>query len=99
MRTLQGVIVSNKMKNTAVVRVDHLRKDAKYLKYVTVSKKYKAHVPSPDFLVGDVVEIQETRPMSKEKRWKVTKLVRRAAEHQVEVEEEADNDNNIDTTS
>ncbi|MBU6415356.1 30S ribosomal protein S17 [Patescibacteria group bacterium] len=95
MRTLQGVIVSNKMKDTAVVRVDHLRKHKKYLKYITVSKKYKAHVASSDFLAGDIVEIQETRPMSKEKRWKVVKLVRRAAERQAEVEEETDDNTDI----
>ena len=96
MRTLQGIIVSNKMVSTVVVRVDHLRKHSKYLKYFTVSKKYKAHVDSPDFLIGDLVLIQETRPMSKEKRWRVTKLVRRSAKSQTEVEEEVDT---IDTTS
>ncbi len=87
MRTLQGIIVSNKMIGTVVVRVDHLQKDKKYLKYVTVSKKFKAHIDSPDFLMGDVVLIQETRPMSKEKRWRVTKLIKRKA---VDVFEEAE---------
>lgn len=65
------------MKKTVVVRVDRLRKHAKYLKYYRVSKKFKAHDENNEYQIGDVVIIQETRPLSKEKRWKVFSLVKR----------------------
>lgn len=77
MRKLQGVITANRMKKTVVVRVDALRKHAKYLKYYRVSKKFKAHDETNEYQIGDVVVIQETRPLSKEKRWRVVSLVRR----------------------
>lgn len=65
------------MKKTVVVRVDRLAKHAKYLKYYRVSKKFKAHDEHNEYQVGDTVIIQETRPLSKGKRWKVVSLVRR----------------------
>lgn len=65
------------MKKTVVVRVDRLAKHAKYLKYYRVSKKFKAHDENNEHQVGDIVVIQETRPLSKEKRWKVVSLVKR----------------------
>ena len=77
MRTLQGTIVSDKMQKTVVVRVDTLKEHPKYLKRFRVSKKFHAHAPEGQYVMGDIVVIQETRPLSKEKRWKVTKLVRR----------------------
>lgn len=69
-RRLKGTVVSAKMTKTVVVRVDSLKKHAKYLKYFKVSKRYKAHAEEK-FDEGDVVMIEETRPLSKEKRWKV----------------------------
>lgn len=77
MRKLQGIITANQMKKTVVVRVDRLAKHAKYLKYYRVSKKFKAHDEHNEHQVGDIVMIQETRPLSKEKRWKVVSLVKR----------------------
>ena len=78
MRTLQGIIVSNRMAKTAVVRVDHLRKHAKYGKFYRKSRKYKVHAENPDsFKIGDTVRIQETRPMSKEKRWRAIEVIKR----------------------
>lgn len=78
MRKLRGVITSNKMKNTVVVRADSFKMHPKYKKYYRVSKKYKADVVNEkDYSIGDEVLIQETRPISKEKRWKVIGLVRR----------------------
>lgn len=77
MRKLQGVITANQMEKTVVVRVDRLAKHAKYLKYYRVSKKFKAHDENNEYQVGDIVMIQETRPLSKEKRWKVVSLVKR----------------------
>lgn len=79
MRTLTGTIVSNKMMRTVVVRVDRLRQHPKYRKFYRVSKKYKAHVEdAKSYRPGDVVRIQETRPYSKEKRWRVVDVVKRA---------------------
>lgn len=90
MRTLQGTILSNKMTRTVVVRVDRLRQHPKYRKFYRVSKKYKAHVDdSSAFQLGDVVRIQESRPYSKEKRWKVTVLVRRSESSIDEASEES----------
>ena len=89
MRKLQGVITANTMKKTVVVRVDSLAKHAKYLKYYRVSKKFKAHDETNEYQIGDVVIIQETRPLSKEKRWKVVSLVRRLPA--VEAEDEVPN--------
>lgn len=83
MRTLQGTITSNRMAKTVVVRIDRLRKHPKYLKYGRLSQKFKAHAENPaDYLVGDLVKIQETRPLSKDKRWKVVAVVRRATAHE-----------------
>lgn len=77
MRKLKGTITSDKMTKTAVVRVDRLKKHPKYLKYYRVSKKFKAHDEKGEYKKGDVVMIQETRPISKDKRWKVAELVKR----------------------
>ena len=78
MRKLKGVVVSAAMQKTIVVRVDRLEKHSKYQKYYRVSRKLKAHVESGDYRVGDQVLIEETRPMSKDKRWRVVELVKRS---------------------
>lgn len=77
MRKLRGTIVSNKMTKTVVVRVDRLKKHPKYQKYYRLSKKFKAHDEKGEYRIGDVVIIQETRPLSKEKRWRVVELAKR----------------------
>ena len=70
-RKLEGVVVSDKMKKTVVVKIDRMKLHPKYLKYYRVSKKFKAHDERGEFHTGDRVVIQETRPISKEKRWVV----------------------------
>ncbi|MEK7154357.1 MAG: 30S ribosomal protein S17 [Patescibacteria group bacterium] len=70
-RTLNGVIVSDRMQKTVVVAVSRLVKHPKYKKYYKVTKKYKAHDEKGEYHTGDKVTIQETRPLSKEKRWAV----------------------------
>lgn len=65
------------MQKTVVVRVDRLRKHPKYHKYFRVSGKFKAHAENSGYQVGDRVVIQEVRPLSRDKRWKVASLVRR----------------------
>jgi small subunit ribosomal protein S17 len=68
---LKGVVVSDKMQKTVVVSVDRLVKHPKYGKFYTISKKYKAHDENNTFKKGDAVEIIETRPVSKFKKFKV----------------------------
>lgn len=87
MRTLHAVVISHKMSKTAVVRVDALKKHHKYGKYYRVSKKFKAHDEKDEYRIGDVVRIQETRPLSKEKRWEIASLIKRVA---TEAPEEAE---------
>ncbi len=73
-RTLQGRVVSNKMQKTVTVLIERKVKHPIYGKYISVSKKYHAHAETP-FNEGDLVEIQEGRPISKTKAWTVTKLL------------------------
>ncbi|MEK7063041.1 MAG: 30S ribosomal protein S17 [Patescibacteria group bacterium] len=68
-KTLSGVVVSDKMKDTVVVKVVRFVKHSKYKKYFKVAKKYKAHNPGNTVHVGDKVQIKETRPISKDKHF------------------------------
>ena len=70
---LKGIVVSDKMDKTVVVSVSTFIKHPKYGKYYKVSKKYKAHDEENKYKTGDSVEIVETRPISKDKRFKVVK--------------------------
>lgn len=70
-KTLRGVVVSNKMQKTVVVEVNRFVKHPKYGKYMKQSKKYKAHDEENTYKVGDKVSIEETRPISKDKSFKV----------------------------
>ena len=74
-RTLKGIIVSDKMQKTVVVSVTRLKKHPKYKKYYKVTKRFKAHDEKGEYHSGDKVAIQETRPMSKDKRWVVIKNI------------------------
>ena len=71
--TLKGVVVSDKMNKTVVVSVSRFVKHPKYGKFYKVNKKYKAHDEENRYKIGDKVEITETRPLSRDKRFKVTK--------------------------
>lgn len=66
----KGIVVSNKMQKTVVVKVDSTMRHPVYGKIVTRSKKYYAHNETP-LQIGDEVQIMETRPLSKLKRWRV----------------------------
>lgn len=68
-RTLSGVVVSDKMKDTATVLVKRFVKVPKYNKYVTQTKKYKAHNPGNTKKIGDKAVIEECRPISKDKHF------------------------------
>jgi small subunit ribosomal protein S17 len=79
-RTLVGEVTSDKMHKTVVVRVTHRVRSAQYQKYMTKRVKYKAHDEKNEFKIGDRVEIAESRPLSRDKRWRVTRLIERAKE-------------------
>ena len=70
-KVLSGVVTSNKMKDTIVVSVQQYVKVPKYKKYVTKNKKYKAHDAGNTKNIGDKVKIEECRPISKDKHFKV----------------------------
>jgi len=76
-RRLIGWVKSDKMNKTVVVEVMRYKMDPMYKKYVKVRKRYKAHDETNEYKTGDRVEIAEHRPLSKEKRWKVSKLIER----------------------
>jgi len=77
-RTLTGTVTSDKMDKTVTVLVERRVKHPLYGKYVVESKKYHAHDESNECGVGDKVEIAETRPLSKTKSWKVTRILEKA---------------------
>jgi len=70
-RKLQGIVVSDKMDKTRVVAVTRLKKHPRYQKYYKVTRRFKAHDEKNEYKTGDKVIIEETRPLSKEKRWRI----------------------------
>jgi small subunit ribosomal protein S17 len=74
-KKLNGKVVSDKMDKTVVVAVSRYIKHPKYGKYYTSTKKYKAHDEAGVYAIGDRVEIQEVRPISKDKNFTVTKKI------------------------
>ena len=77
-RTKVGVVVSNKMQKTVVVAVESLVQHGMYQKYIKRTSKFLAHANDP-LNVGDRVIIEETRPLSKRKRWNVKEVVEKAS--------------------
>ena len=73
-----GVVVSDKMDKTIVVAAKYKERHPLYGKFVTKTKKYHAHDEKNDCHPGDTVRIQETRPLSKTKRWRVVEIIERA---------------------
>ena len=74
-KRLIGQIVSDKMPKTVVVKVERIKEHPRYKKRYKTHKRYKAHDEKGEFKIGDEVIIEECRPISKEKRWKVIKKV------------------------
>ncbi len=68
-RKIIGTVVSDKMQKTRIVAVERLKKHPKYVTYYRVTAKFKAHDENNEYKKGDKVVIEETRPMSKDKRW------------------------------
>lgn len=77
-RTLTGTVVSDKMNKTVTVLVERKVKHPIYGKVIRLSKKYHAHDENNEFHSGDVVVIEECRPISKSKAWRVARLVEKA---------------------
>lgn len=76
-KILQGEIISNKMMKTVVVRVESKTRHPIYQKVIIRHKKYKAHNEDMKLEIGDVVEIEETRPISKDKHFRVIKKLKK----------------------
>ena len=76
-KTMTGVVVSNKMDKTVVVKVERRFSHPVFKKVVKTTKKYKVHDEKNECLEGDFVRIQETRPLSKEKRWRLLGIISR----------------------
>ena len=73
-----GVVVSDKMTKTITVQVSRKVKHPKYGKFVNMSKKYSVHDETNDCNVGDTVKFMETRPISKNKCWRLVEIIERA---------------------
>jgi small subunit ribosomal protein S17 len=78
-KTKEGVVVSDKMTKTRVVRIERVYRHPRYERVITRSKRLKAHDETNTTKVGDRVLIEETRPMSKEKRWRIRQVLSRAS--------------------
>ncbi len=77
-RTIAGTVTSNKMDKTVVVTVIRRFKDRKFRKFVTKRVKYKAHDERNECNVGDIIELIESRPYSKSKRWRYARKIKEA---------------------
>ncbi|MBQ8081350.1 MAG: 30S ribosomal protein S17 [Clostridia bacterium] len=77
-KTRTGVVVSDKMDKTIVVKLSTLVKHPLYSKYIKKTTKIKAHDENNECGVGDTVKVMETRPLSKEKHWRLVEIVEKA---------------------
>ncbi len=77
-RQVQGIVASDKMDKTVAVRVVRLVKHPKYGKFMRRTTRYHAHDEGNEARAGDTVEIAETRPLSRTKRWRLVRVLRRA---------------------
>ena len=78
-KTKEGVVVSDAMQKTRVVKIERVYRHPKYQRVVRMSKKLKAHDEGNESKVGDRVLIEETRPLSKDKRWRIREILHRGA--------------------
>jgi small subunit ribosomal protein S17 len=78
-RNREGVVVSDAMQKTRVVRIERVYRHPKYQRVIRMSKRLKAHDEGNESRVGDRVLIEETRPMSREKRWRIRKILSRVS--------------------
>ncbi|MFH1582589.1 MAG: 30S ribosomal protein S17 [bacterium] len=97
-KVLTGIITSNKTKDTVVVQVERILKHSKYLRRYKRHKNYKAQAVG-EFSVGDKVQIKECKPISKDKRWKVVKVLVAVKKEEIaeEITEEAEEEKKEET--
>ncbi len=74
-RKLEGEVVSDKMNKTRVVAVSGFKKHPRYQKYYKVTRRFKAHDEKSEYKMGDKVVIEETKPLSKDKRWRIIEKI------------------------
>jgi small subunit ribosomal protein S17 len=74
-KTLQGIVVSDKMEKTVVVKVERVKEHPKYKRRYKVHTKFKAHDEKREYHIGDKVVIEETKPLSKDKNWIVLRKI------------------------
>ncbi len=86
-KTLIGFVSSNKMQKTVIVTVERMIEHPRYKKTIKRHSKFYAHTEIP-LKVGDLVEIEETRPLSKLKRWRVRRVIKRVEEESLEVQDD-----------
>jgi small subunit ribosomal protein S17 len=79
-KTREGVVVSDAMQKTRVVRVERVYRHPRYQRVIRMSKRLKAHDEENASRTGDRVLIEETRPLSKEKRWRIRQVLSRVAQ-------------------
>ncbi len=91
-RKFLGRVVSDKMDKTIVVLIDRIKQHPVYKKRIKVSKKFKAHDEKNEARMGDMVEIEECRPISKDKKWKLNKIMRRVEREENDIEEDIKNE-------
>lgn len=77
-KTRTGAVVSNRMEKSIVVRVERKVRHKLYGKYIKQSVKYLADDPEDSCNIGDIVQIEECRPLSKKKRWRLRNIIRQA---------------------
>jgi len=77
-KTLEGIVVSNKMSKTIVVKIETSKPHPLYKKTIKRSKNFKAHDETNEAKIGDKVEIMETRPLSRDKHFRLVRIIERA---------------------
>ncbi|MEK7149850.1 MAG: 30S ribosomal protein S17 [Patescibacteria group bacterium] len=70
-RKLKGTVVSDKMNKTRIVAIERMKKHPKYQKYYKITARFKAHDENNEYKIGDQIIIEETKPLSKDKRWRI----------------------------
>lgn len=83
-----GVVISDKMQKTVIVRTMHLSKHKKYSKTIKRYNKFKAHDENGSAKLGDTVRIEETRPLSKDKRFRVVEIIKKVEAPHIEFKED-----------
>lgn len=82
-----GIVISDKMQKTVIVRTMHLSKHQKYSKTIKRYNKFKAHDENGSAKLGDTVRIEETRPLSKDKRFRIVEIIKKVEAPHLELKE------------